>query len=47
VPQVIGCEKIRSRGSIDHVFLDLHLWLDGATPLLDAHATSHVAKDAS
>jgi len=45
VPQVIGCEKIRSRGSIDHVFLDLHLWLDGTMPLQDAHATSHVVKD--
>jgi cation diffusion facilitator family transporter len=45
VPRVLGCEKIRTRGSADHVFLDLHLWLDGATPLEEAHAISHVVKD--
>jgi cation diffusion facilitator family transporter len=45
VPRVLGCEKIRTRGSADHAFLDLHLWLDGAMPLRDAHATSHVVKD--
>jgi cation diffusion facilitator family transporter len=45
VPHVLGCEKIRTRGAADHAFLDLHLWLDGVTPLQDAHATSHVVKD--
>jgi cation diffusion facilitator family transporter len=45
VPRVLGCEKIRTRGSADHAFLDLHLWLDGRMPLEDAHATSHVVKD--
>lgn len=45
VPQVLGCHHIRSRGSADHVFLDLHVWLDGATPLTDAHAVSHAVKD--
>ena len=45
VPQVLGCEKIRTRGSADHAFLDLHLWLDGEMPLQLAHATSHVVKD--
>jgi cation diffusion facilitator family transporter len=45
VPEVIGCEKIRTRGATDHAFLDLHLWLPGDTPLQDAHATSHVVKD--
>jgi cation diffusion facilitator family transporter len=45
VPDVIGCEKIRTRGSTDHAFLDLHLWLDGAMSLEAAHATSHVVKD--
>jgi cation diffusion facilitator family transporter len=45
VPGVIGCEKIRTRGSADYAFLDLHLWLDGATALQEAHATSHVVKD--
>lgn len=45
VPEVIGCEKIRTRGAIDHAFLDLHLWLDPQMPLEAAHETSHVVKD--
>ena len=45
VPGVIGCEKIRTRGSADHAFLDLHLWLDGDMPLKTAHSSSHVVKD--
>ena len=45
VPEVIGCEKIRTRGSADYAFLDLHLWLPRETPLEQAHATSHVVKD--
>ena len=45
VPRVLGCHRIRSRGSADHVFLDLHIWMDGATPLIDAHAVSHEVKD--
>ena len=45
VPRVLGCHHIRSRGSADHVFLDLHVWLDGATPLTEAHALSHAVKD--
>jgi cation diffusion facilitator family transporter len=45
VPSVLGCHQIRSRGSADHVFLDLHVWLDGTTPLTEAHAVSHNVKD--
>ena len=45
VAGVIGCEKIRTRGSADYAFLDLHLWLDGNMPLKTAHAASHVVKD--
>jgi cation diffusion facilitator family transporter len=45
VPTVLGCHQIRSRGPADHVFLDLHVWLDGTTPLVDAHAVSHQVKD--
>ena len=45
VPGVLGCHHIRTRGSADHVFLDLHVWLDAETPLKDAHALSHVVKD--
>ena len=45
VPTVLGCHHIRSRGPADHVFLDLHVWLDGSTPLDRAHAVSHEVKD--
>jgi cation diffusion facilitator family transporter len=45
VPGVLGCHRIRTRGSSDHVFLDLHVWLPPAMPLTDAHALSHVVKD--
>jgi cation diffusion facilitator family transporter len=45
VPGVIGCEKIRTRGSADYAFLDLHLWLDGDMTLRHAHSASHVVKD--
>jgi cation diffusion facilitator family transporter len=42
---VLGCHHIRTRGSTDHVFLDLHVWLPPDMPLADAHALSHVVKD--
>ncbi len=45
IPEVLGCHKIRTRGASDHAFMDLHLWLDGQTPLDSAHATSHIVKD--
>jgi divalent metal cation (Fe/Co/Zn/Cd) transporter len=45
VPEVLGCEKIRTRGSADYAFLDLHLWLNGRMSLQEAHTTSHVVKD--
>lgn len=45
VPDVLGCHHIRTRGSFDHVFLDLHVWLPGDAPLRDAHRVSHVVKD--
>jgi cation diffusion facilitator family transporter len=45
VPGVVGCHQIRTRGSSDHVFLDLHVWLPPAMPLTEAHALSHVVKD--
>jgi cation diffusion facilitator family transporter len=45
VPGVLGCHHIRSRGSEDHVFLDLHMWLPAEMPLVDAHYISHVVKD--
>ena len=45
VPEVMGCHRIRTRGPSDYVFMDLHVWLDGRTPLESAHATSHIVKD--
>ena len=45
VSEVIGCHQIRTRGPADHVFMDLHIWVDGRTALEAAHATSHVVKD--
>ncbi len=45
VPGVLGCHQIRTRGSADHVFLDLHVWMAGTLPLVEAHALSHIVKD--
>jgi cation diffusion facilitator family transporter len=45
VPGVLGCHHIRTRGPMDHVFLDAHVWFQADAPLRDAHALSHVVKD--
>jgi cation diffusion facilitator family transporter len=45
VPEVVGCHEIRTRGSTDHAFLDLHVWFAPDTPLAEAHRLSHVVKD--
>ena len=45
VDGVIGCHQIRTRGTSDHVFLDLHVWLPADMRLTDAHDISHVVKD--
>ena len=45
VPGVLGCHRIRTRGSVDHVFLDLHVWLPHEMALASAHDLSHVVKD--
>jgi cation diffusion facilitator family transporter len=45
VPEVLGCHRIRSRGAADHVFLDLHMWLEPSMRLDEAHHISHVVKD--
>jgi cation diffusion facilitator family transporter len=44
-PEVVGCHHIRSRGSADHTFLDLHVWYPPEMPLYEAHRLSHVLKD--
>jgi len=45
VPEVLGCHQIRSRGPSDHVFVDLHIWMDPSMRLDEAHRVSHVVKD--
>jgi cation diffusion facilitator family transporter len=45
VPGVIGCHQIRTRGSSDHVFLDLHIWLPPEMKLSEAHDLSHAVED--
>ena len=45
IPEVVGCHHIRSRGSADHVFVDLHIWMNPAMRLDEAHRVSHVVKD--
>ena len=45
IPDVVGCHRIRTRGSLDHTFLDLHVWFPRDTPLHEAHRLSHVVKD--
>ena len=45
VPEVVGCHHIRTRGSYDHTFLDLHVWFPEETTLYEAHRLSHVVKD--
>ena len=45
VAGVLGCHHIRTRGSADHVFLDLHVWFPADMRLTEAHHLSHVVKD--
>ena len=45
VPEVIGAHHVRTRGSADFVFLDLHIWMNADMPLTQAHSISHVVKD--
>jgi cation diffusion facilitator family transporter len=45
VPEVLGCHHIRTRGPLDHVFLDLHVWFPADASLAHAHGVSHVVKD--
>lgn len=40
-PEVKACHRIRTRGISDEIFLDLHLLVDPAMPVSEAHALSH------
>jgi cation diffusion facilitator family transporter len=46
VPGVRVAHHVRSRGSEDHVHLDLHIHLDPEMSLRDAHARTHAVADA-
>jgi cation diffusion facilitator family transporter len=41
VPEVRGAHKIRSRGSADHVLVDLHIHVDPAMTVERAHRVTH------
>lgn len=43
-PEVVGCHQIRTRGSADHAFLDLHVWFRADMRLDEAHRLSHEVK---
>lgn len=45
VPEVLGCHRVRSRGTPEHFHLDCHLLLPGDLPLTRAHALSHQVED--
>lgn len=42
---VLGCHQIRTRGSSQHAFLDLHVWFSPEMSLREAHRLSHEVKD--
>jgi len=43
VPEVRGAHHIRSRGSPDHVHVDLHIHVDPAMSVARAHEVTHAA----
>jgi divalent metal cation (Fe/Co/Zn/Cd) transporter len=45
LPEAVGCHEIRTRGSADHAFLDLHVWFPPEMQLDEAHRLSHEVKD--
>ncbi|HTM20433.1 MAG TPA: cation diffusion facilitator family transporter [Kofleriaceae bacterium] len=46
VPGVVGCHRVRSRGTARHVQLDLHIHVDGEQSLASAHEIAHRVEDA-
>ncbi|MBX7149177.1 cation diffusion facilitator family transporter [bacterium] len=45
VPEVEGCHKIRSRGTLGKVFVDLHIYVHPLMTLEKAHSLTHVVID--
>lgn len=46
VPGVDLVQRVRSRRTGNGVWLDMHIWVNGAMPVREAHAVSHAVKDA-
>lgn len=46
VEGVYGSHKERSRGSLDHLYIDLHIQVDPQMTVVDAHALTHRVADA-
>lgn len=44
VKGVRGCHEVRTRGTISHVFLDLHLLVDSSLSVHEAHDIAHLAE---
>lgn len=44
VKGVKGCHKVRTRGTISHVFLDLHLLVEPSLSVQEAHDLAHLAE---
>jgi cation diffusion facilitator family transporter len=45
VPGVLDCHKIRSRGMQNHVFIDLHIQVDSALTVKEAHRISYAVEE--
>jgi cation diffusion facilitator family transporter len=45
IPGVQSCHKIRTRGRLDDVHLDLHVHVDGNMTLRDSHLLSHAIEE--
>jgi cation diffusion facilitator family transporter len=46
VPGVEGAHKVRSRGTLDEILVDLHIHVDPESTITEAHRLSHKVKDA-
>lgn len=44
IPGVLFCHAVRTRGELDHLFLDLNIHLPGAIPLVRAHEIAHAVE---
>jgi len=45
VPGVVSCHKIRSRGTADHIFLDLHVQVPGHLTVEEGHKIAYAVEE--